>query len=211
MIPHLKTKPLSTENLNKGETVYGEELFYSKKSEWRTWNPKRSKLGAALLKKMTPHITDSSLILYLGASSGTTCSHLSDIVRKGMIFGVEFAPRMAREFVLLSERRPNLTPIVANAAKPEEYRGLVPQVDFLYQDVAQPNQTDIFLKNADLFLKKGGQAFLMVKSRSIDVTKNPKEVFKKVISELSPKLKILDKRRLEPYERDHMAILCKKE
>ncbi len=211
MIPHLKTKPLSTENLVPGKDVYGEALIKKKGKEWRLWEPKRSKLGAAILKGMRPHLEESSLVLYLGVSSGTTASHVSDIVRKGMVFGVEFAPRVGREFVLLAERRPNMAPIIANAAQPEKYRGLVPEVDFLYQDVAQPNQAEIFVDNADLFLKQGGQALFMVKSRSIDVTRNPKDVFKEVEKEVRKHFKVLETRRLEPFEKDHLAILCKKE
>ena len=204
------TKPLATETLVPGQSVYGERPFKKKNKEWRPWEAKRSKLAAALRKGMKIHLDESMLMLYLGASTGTTCSHVSDILRKGMVFGVEFAPRVAREFVLLSETRSNLTPIVADASQPDTY-DFVPEVDFLYQDVAQPNQAEIFLKNARKFLRKGGYALLMVKSRSIDVTKKPDRVFKQVEAALAKELKILDKRRLEPFERDHMAILCRKE
>lgn len=211
MIPHLITKPLATETLVPGQSVYGERLIKKKNREWRMWDPKRSKLAAAMRKGMTVHLEEDMLMLYLGASSGTTCSHISDILRKGMVFGVEFAPRVAREFVLLSETRHNLTPIVADAARPETYADSVPEVDFVYQDVAQPNQTEIFLKNVRTYLRKGGYGLLMVKSRSIDVTQKPDKIFKQVESELRKELKVLDKRRLEPFERDHIAILCKKE
>ena len=210
MIPHLITKPLATESLVPGQVVYGERLFEKDRKEYRPWDPKRSKLAAAMLKGMAVHIAEDNLVLYLGASTGTTCSHVSDIIRKGMLFGVEFAPRVGREFVLLAETRKNVTPIIADANQPNTYRHLVPQVDLLYQDVAQPNQAEIFLKNARMYLRKGGFGLLMVKSRSIDVTKDPMKVFKKVEEEVSKELKILDMRRLEPFERDHIAILCKK-
>lgn len=204
------TKPLATETLVPHQSVYGERLFKKKNKEWRPWEPRRSKMAAAMLKGMKIHLDASMLMLYLGASTGTTCSHISDILREGMVFGVEFAPRVGRDFVLLSETRKNLAPIIGDANKPESYRALVPEVDFLYQDVAQPNQTEIFLKNAKMYLRKGGYGLLMVKARSIDVSMNPNKIFKAVQKEVAGELKILDARRLEPYERDHIAILCKK-
>ena len=62
----------------------------------------------------------------------------------------------------------------------------------------------------DLFLKEKGYALLAIKARSIDVTKNPKEIFKQVRAELDKELIIIDSRILDPYQRDHCMFVCKK-
>ncbi len=202
-------RELATENLVPGQSVYGERLIRRKGKEFRLWNPKRSKIAAAILKGMKVPFKEDWKVLYLGVASGTTASHLSDIIRKGMIFGVDPAPRVLREFLLLSETRPNLVPLLKDANRPESYRDVVPEVDFLYQDVAQPNQAQILVKNANMYLKRGGLAFVAVKSRSIDVTANPKKVFNRFKRELHG-LEILDEKRLEPFEKDHLALLLRK-
>ena len=51
------------------------------KIEYRVWNPFRSKLGAAILSGVDNiHMPPGTKVLYLGAASGTTVSHVSDIV-----------------------------------------------------------------------------------------------------------------------------------
>ena len=51
------------------------------KIEYRVWNPFRSKLAAAILGGVDKiHIKPGSKVLYLGAASGTTVSHVADIV-----------------------------------------------------------------------------------------------------------------------------------
>ncbi len=187
------------------ESVYGERL----NGEYREWMPKRSKLGAGIYKNLRifPFKNDSR-VLYLGASSGTTCSHISDIVVDGMIFSVELSPRVFYKFMALVEKRKNLYPILADANHPERY-GFVPKVDIVFQDIAQKDQVNIFMKNCDAFLKKGGFGFLAVKSRSIDAVKSPKFVFKEVRKELQKRYKIVDERNLNPFERDHMLFVVK--
>ncbi len=70
-----------------GESVYGEKRVsiesgeVGEKIEYRVWNPFRSKLAAAILGGIDQiHIKPGSKVLYLGAASGTTVSHVSDIV-----------------------------------------------------------------------------------------------------------------------------------
>jgi len=202
-------RDFATENLVPGQSVYGERLIKKKGKEYRSWDSRRSKLAAAMLKRMKISFEKNWTVLYLGVASGTTASHLSDIIRDGMIFGVDPAPRVMRDFILLSETRPNLTPVFADANRPDLYRHVVPEVDFLYQDVAQPNQAQIFQKNADMYLKIDGMAFVAVKSRSIDVTANSRTVFEEFKRELRG-FKIVAETRLEPFEKDHLALLLKK-
>ena len=129
---------------------------------------------------------------------------------EGFVFGLDSSPRVLRDFIFLCEKRKNITALLEDANKPLDYVDKVCQVDILYQDIAQRNQPEIFLKNVDIFLKKGGYALFAVKSRSIDVTKNPKVIFQQVRSEIEKKLTIIDYRTLDPFELDHCMFICKK-
>ncbi|MBC8444202.1 fibrillarin-like rRNA/tRNA 2'-O-methyltransferase [Candidatus Woesearchaeota archaeon] len=205
-----KRKGIYTINAIPGKRVYDERLFKEGKTEYRQWDPERSKLSAALTKGISQTgITENSLILYLGSASGTTVSHLSDICTKGFIFAVEFAPRVMRDFIFMCEKRKNIAPFLESANHPENY-SQVPQVDVLYQDIAQRDQVGIFMKNYDKFLKKGGFGLLAIKARSIDVTKKPKQIFKQVMDELNQKTTVVDYRVLDPYEKDHAFFVVKK-
>lgn len=192
--------------IKPNKSVYGEKIV----GEYREWVAKRSKLGAALCKNLrTFAFKKDSIVLYLGASSGTTCSHLSDIVSEGMIFGVDLAPRIFYKFVELSKERKNLYPILADANKMEEY-SFVPKCDVIFQDIAQKDQVRIFLNNCSKFLKSNGTAYLSVKSRSIDVTKKPMHVFETVRRQLKEKMIVLEERGLHPFEKDHALFAVKR-
>lgn len=201
---------LATCNLTPGLRVYGEKIVEYDDRELRLWDPRRSKLAAAILNglEIFPFHKDSK-ILYLGASTGTTPSHLSDITPDGLIYCVEFSPRMMRDLVDLSQLRGNLIPLLDDATKPHNYLHMVEKVDVLYSDVAQPKQSELFMDNMRLFLKEEGIGILMLKARSIDVTRNPKEVFQEEESKLKTNgFRVLEKIDLEPYEKDHMAFIC---
>jgi fibrillarin-like pre-rRNA processing protein len=201
-----------TQSLVPGFSVYGERLVREGGVEYREWDPTRSKLAAAIMNGCPNiFIRKSQTILYLGAASGTTVSHVSDMVGDdGFIFALDFAPRVVRDLVFVCEKRQNIAPLLENALHPETYKDRVTEVDVVYQDIAQRDQVKIFLKNCDMFLKKGGYGLFCVKSRSIDVTRKPKDVFRQVFSELEKGITIIDSRDLSPYERDHMMFLCKK-
>ncbi len=205
-------KRVYTINLTPGKRVYDEKLVKEKRVEYREWNCRKSKLAAAILKG-SPNIfiRKNDVVLYLGCSTGTTVSHVSDIVgRDGFIFGVDFAPRVMREMVFVAEDRKNIAPILGDANRPESYVDRVCMVDVVYQDIAQRNQVDIFLKNVKMFLKKEGYCLLVVKARSVDVTKKPKVIFSEVKQRLEKELIIIDYRTLEPYQLDHCMFVCKK-
>ncbi|MGC9009619.1 MAG: fibrillarin-like rRNA/tRNA 2'-O-methyltransferase [Sulfolobales archaeon] len=200
---------LATKNLVPGRRVYGERLFNWRGVEYREWNAYRSKLGAALLRglKELP-ISPGHKILYLGAGSGTTASHVSDIVGiSGMIYAVEFAPRVMRDLILVAESRRNLIPILADARTPLKYRFIVDLVDGLYADIAQPDQANIVADNAELFLKDQGYLLMAIKARSVDVTLEPSEVYKREIDTLKSRgFEIIDVVHLEPFDKDHAMV-----
>jgi len=200
---------LATKNLTPGHRVYMEKLYRIGGEEYREWNLYRSKLAGALANGLSEQpIREGHRILYLGIASGTTASHISDIIGpSGRIYGVEFAPRVMRELVLVAEVRKNIYPILGDARKPHEYRHVVETVDGIYADVAQPDQAAIVADNASLFLKDGGYLLLAIKARSIDVTKEPSEIYKREIDTLKQRgFEILDVVHLEPYDKDHAMI-----
>ncbi len=208
------SKTLATKNLARGIKVYDERLIEYEGIEYRTWNAYKSKLAGALLKGLRElPILPSSKLLYLGSSTGTTVSHVSDIVgEKGIIYAVDFAPRVMREFLeKCAKHRNNVIPILADARVPLSYLDLIEEVDVIYIDVAQPEQAKILADNADLFLKKRGKALFAIKASSIDVTKEPTEVFRKEISVLENRgFKIIQKIHLEPYDKDHAMVYLEK-
>lgn len=197
---------LYTKNLGKG-SVYGERFI----GKYREWVSNRSKLSAAILKGIREiGIKKGDTVLYLGASSGTTASHVSDIVEKeGAVFCIDSAYRMVRDLVFVCEDRPNMYPLLENANFPERYSTIFPKVDVIYQDVAVRDQVNMLKKNADVFLKKNGYLLVAIKARSIDISKRPEEIFREVEKEFKKHYKIIDKKRLEPYEKDHMFFVMK--
>jgi len=207
------TRFLATENLTPGRKVYGEQLVSQGSREYRLWDPYRSKLGALIMKgvKRLP-LKAGDRVLYLGAASGTTASHVSDIVGQGgRVYCVEFSPRSMRDLVNnVCQYRPNMIPVLEDARFPEKYRSLVGIVNVIYCDIAQPEQARVLADNADMFLKKGGESFLAVKARSIDVAKKPNEVFKAEVEVLRERgFKIHECLSLEPYDRDHMMVVAR--
>jgi fibrillarin-like pre-rRNA processing protein len=217
---YYKDDKIATINLVPGLKVYGEELVQEietinekeEEVEYRFWNPRRSKLAAALLNGMKNlDLKSTDKVLYLGASTGTTVSHISDIVKEGIIYAVEFSPITMRKLSRLANNRPNIAPILADATKPKRYLSLLEKVDFIYCDVAQPKQTELFLENIKLFLKEDKKALITIKARSINVSQNPKKVFKEEEEKLiTSGFKIIEKTKLEPYEKDHLALLIER-
>ncbi len=208
------TQKLATRNLVPGQRVYGEKLYKIKGTEYREWIPYRSKLAGAILKELkNVPLKEGDTVLYLGAATGTTPSHVSDIIgEKGRLYGVEFSPRVMREFLLIAKTRKNIIPILGDARKPQEYSHIVESVDVIYADVAQPEQSFLIIDNARWFLKKNGHLFFAIKARSIDVTKEPTEIYKREIDRLKEGgFKILEVVHLEPYDRDHAMVVAEYE
>lgn len=199
-------KDLLTVNAAPGKTVYGERLLAVNGVEYRAWNPHRSKLAAAILLGARDFgLDESTKVLYLGAASGTTASHVSDIVANGVVHCVEISERSFRDLVAVCETRRNMIPHMADANQPEEYAHIIEGVELVYQDIAQRNQVDIFVRNMAAFDAEHG--LLMLKSRSINVNRRPKEVFAEVRKDLASRSfnvrKVID---LERYAKDHAAF-----
>ncbi len=182
--------------------VYGERMLAGA----RVWDPFRSKLAALYYAGTGIELTPEMKVLYLGAANGTTVSHVADYAE--VVYAVEVAPRPMQDLLEVARRRGNIVPIMADASRPEQYAPLVEAIDLLYQDVAQPDQASILIRNC-VFLRKGGKAILMLKTRSVDIRKTPEEVFHDTITELKDAgLVVTESVWLSPYHKDHAAIVC---
>jgi fibrillarin-like pre-rRNA processing protein len=203
---------LVTRNMTPGRTYYGEPTYTVDGVEYRSWNPTRSKLAAAIMKGIeNVPVRPGARVLYLGAASGTTVSHVSDILGEtGHVWALDFAPRALRDLLdKVARYRSNVSPILGDANNPMEYSSLVPMVDTVFADVAQPNQAEIMVKNASMFLERGGWAMLSIKSRSVDVRQRPRDVYEAQVGVLEGGgLKVRELVELDPYEKDHAIALA---
>jgi len=210
-----KEDALVTRNLVPGVSVYGEkrisvEQAEGEKIEYRVWNPFRSKLAASILAGVDNiHIKPGAKVLYLGAASGTSVSHVSDLVGPtGAVYAVEFSHRSGRDLVNMAKQRPNVVPIIEDARHPQKYRMLVPMVDVVFADVAQPDQARIVGLNASYFLKNGGNFVISIKASCIDSTAPPEAVFAREVKKMQEmQMKPKEQVTLEPYERDHAMVV----
>ena len=165
-----------TQNATPGKRVYGEQLKRISGQEFRKWDPYRSKIAAGLLRtKQKPEQLlpqPGSSVLYLGAGHGTTISHVHDIVcgpknqSKGRVLGVDISPRCIRDLLFLAEKRPGFIPILADARKNDWQNAMHHRVDWLFQDVSQTGQLDIFLDTCGNHLKPEGKALFSFKMAS---------------------------------------------
>lgn len=189
-------------------SVYGERIM----DGLRIWDPFRSKLAALHRKCQSPKflgLSRDSRVLYLGAATGTTVSHVSDIVCDGLVYALEISPRSMRQLLMLAESRHNIIPILGDASSPESYSDMVEPVEMVYQDVAQRNQAKIAASNSKRYLKTGGTLVLMIKTRSIDSCASPKEVLAGELEELHS-VEVLLVMDLLPYHHDHWAVVAKR-
>ncbi len=211
-----KTDTLASLNMVPGISVYGEKRAEcvaendTEKKEYRLWNPYRSKLAAAIYGGVESiHMPPGCKVLYLGAASGTTVSHVSDVIGPtGSVYAIEFSHRSGRDLVDMAKRRPNIVPIIEDARTPAKYRMLVPMVDVIFMDVAQPDQARILALNAQYFLKNDGYFVISVKANCIDSTIAAPVVFANEVEKMKKdKLKPLEQVTLEPFERDHCVVV----
>jgi rRNA 2'-O-methyltransferase fibrillarin len=124
------------------------------------------------------YIKPGAKVLYLGGASGTTVSHVSDIIGEtGVVYAIEYSERSGRDLVNMAKKRPNVIPIIEDARKPYKYRMVTGMVDVIFSDVAQPDQARIIIINAQHYLKNGGGFVFSIKANCIDSTAEPAAVF----------------------------------
>lgn len=218
---------LVTRNLTPGESVYGEKRIsvvsapsdtnksgepIATKMEYRVWNPFRSKIAAGILGGLDNiYIRPGAKVLYLGAASGTSVSHVADIVGPtGNVYAVEFSHRSGRDLINMAMKRTNVIPIIEDARHPTKYRMLVGMVDVVFADVAQPDQARIVGLNSHLFLKDKGGVLVSIKANCIDSTAPAEAVFANEVKKLrEERIKPSEQLTLEPFERDHCIVVGK--
>ena len=204
---------LYTKNLDVGYRVYGEKLIEYRGEEYREWDPFRSKLAALILENPARNfLSEDFNCLYLGASSGTTISHLSDILRSSVIYGVEFAERSIRQLIQNTSSRKNIIPILGDARHPESYaNSIFTKADIIYQDVAQPNQAEIAIHNCNYYLKDDGILILAIKSQSIDSIQKSERIYakeKKILEKAD--YNIIESVNIHRYASNHIVLIVKK-
>ncbi|OBT58109.1 hypothetical protein VE04_02304 [Pseudogymnoascus sp. 24MN13] len=199
-----KEDMLVTKNMAPGESVYGEKRISventagvnddgtpnTTKTEYRVWNPFRSKLAAGVLGGLDEiFIKPGAKVLYLGAASGTSVSHVADIVGPtGTVFAVEFSHRSGRDLINMATHRTNVIPIIEDARHPLRYRMRVSMADVIFADV-------------------GGGVVISIKANCIDSTAAPEAVFTREVQKMrEEKMKPLEQLTLEPFERDHCVV-----
>lgn len=195
---------LYTRNAAPGEQVYGEPLVELEGAEYRRWVPSRSKLAAAVENAADLGLRQDSEVVYLGAASGTTVSHVSDIVSEEFVTAVEFSRDVARDLLEVAETRGNIAPVVADARRPAEYQSFIQTPDVLVQDVSQRDQVEIFERNAER-LFDSGKGLLVVKAGAIDSSAEPEEVFERVEDGIS--LEVEDIVDLSPFYTDQCLLV----
>lgn len=203
-----KNNDIYTESASN-KSVYGENFVTENGSSYREWDASRSKAGAAVRKDVDLGINREDDVLYLGAASGTTVSHFSDILTDGFIYAVEYSETVIRDLVDVAEERENIAPILGNARKPDEYTDIVEQSDVVFQDISQSDQADIFIRNCEKYLNKNGVALLSVKAKSISTSEEPEKIFEEVKQKLLEEFNIVKETTLEPYEKDHLILKMK--
>ncbi|WP_363463951.1 fibrillarin-like rRNA/tRNA 2'-O-methyltransferase [Halogeometricum borinquense] len=187
-----------------GKTVYGEPRD---DDGWRAWDAGRSKLGAMFEYGMDTGLVGDETVLYLGAASGTTVSHVADFA--GPTYAVEFAARPVRDLLGVAEARDNLFPLLKDARKPETYAHIVEaDLDCIVQDVATRGQATVANRNRQ-FLRDDGRLLAVIKARSEDVTADPDDVFEDVLTELREAYEILETTRLDRFHDDHLGVVAR--
>lgn len=207
-ISYILTKDSYSDNINQNKKIkFNNEIY-------RVWNYKKSKLGTLYKKKCKgiPSFKNKN-ILYLGASYGTTVSHISDILynENGIIYAVEISEFSMKSLINISKIRKNILPIFSNAYYPETYNFIVNNIDIIYQDISQINQFEIAMRNVDYYLNINGFLILILKARSISSTLEIEKIYNEEIKKIrsNNKLKIINIINLKPYYNDHLCIIAK--
>tara|TARA_Y100000766_G_scaffold56535_1_gene46021 strand:- start:889 stop:1575 length:687 start_codon:yes stop_codon:yes gene_type:complete len=216
-------RTLWTLNAVPKKAVYGESLRNFSGTEFRRWDPTRSKLGAALVRtRRAPELLlpeEGTTVLYLGAGHGTSISHLHDHLcgaendLSGRLVAVDLAPRCLRELTHMAKSRPGLVPVLGDARKHAAWGVLLPRkVNWLFQDVAQAGQVDIFVAACRRFLERNGTGLLSLKAASERWTGEGEEaLFTSVEQTLeSSGFEVEERIELAGYEDNHVLFAVRK-
>lgn len=200
---------LWTETVGQEPAVYGERWTESDGRPYRSFEPTRSKLSAAIVKEWSgPVPAPGEGWLYLGAASGTTASHVADLVGPtGRVYAVERSLRPFSRLLALSERWPNLLPILGDARDPTSYGAIVPPVHGVYADIAQADQVEIVLSNTSLFLEgNAGSVLMALKTASMGRDATAVQHVRLAEEQLAQSIDLEPSVRLDPFHRGHYFL-----
>ncbi|MGA3021945.1 MAG: fibrillarin-like rRNA/tRNA 2'-O-methyltransferase [Thermoplasmata archaeon] len=198
-----------TEAVGDPPPVYGERWTEVADRRYRLFEPGRSKLAAAVVRGWAGDLpAPGERWLYLGAATGTTASHVADLVGpEGRVYAVERSVRPFARLLALSERWPNLRPILGDARDPLAYASLVPPVDGVYTDIAQADQLDIVLRNAELLLTgEGARLLVALKTASMGRHRSAaghRESAEQTLAEMTT---LFPSVPLEPFHKAHFMV-----
>ena len=219
----LDRRTLWTLNAVPGADVYGESLRRFSGKEHRRWDPNRSKLGAGMLRTkgdpadLLP--AQGATVLYLGAGHGTSVSHLYDHLCgaenrfNGRLVCVDLAPRCLRDLTFMAKNRPGLVPVLGDARQHAAWGVLLPtKVPWLFQDVAQAGQVDIFLSACERFLQPGGTGLLSLKAASERWTGEGETALFQGVEDrlLAHNYAVIEAVELTGYEDNHRLFIVQK-
>ncbi len=200
---------LFTEAVGMPPPVYGERWVDTGARSYRSFEPGRSKLSAGIVHDWAgPIPAEGERWLYLGAASGTTASHIADLVGpSGRVYALERSPRPFARLLALAERWPNLLPILADAREPRTYAPLVPAVDGVYADIAQPDQVEIVRRNAELYLgRAGGSVLFALKTASMGRDRDASAHLAAAEREIAAGVDLAPSVRLDPFHKGHYLV-----
>ncbi|MGA8303320.1 MAG: fibrillarin-like rRNA/tRNA 2'-O-methyltransferase [Thermoplasmata archaeon] len=200
---------LFTEAVGAPPPVYGERWVDAGEVAYRAFEPGRSKLSAGIVREWSgPIPSEGERWLYLGAATGTTASHISDLVGpSGRVYALERSPRPFARLLALAERWPNLLPVIADARDPRLFASLVPPVDGLYADIAQPDQVEIVRRNAELFLARAGAAVVFaLKTASMGRDREPAAHLAAAERDIAFGVDLVPSVRLDPFHKGHYLV-----
>jgi fibrillarin-like pre-rRNA processing protein len=198
-----------TESVGELPPVYGERWVDTGSRVFRSFEPGRSKLSAGIVHDWAgPVPAERERWLYLGAASGTTASHVADLVGpSGRVYALERSPRPFSRLLAFAERWPNVLPILADAREPRTYSRLVPPVDGVYADIAQPDQVEIVRRNAELFLTgPGASVVFALKTASMGRDREASGHLAAAEQELARTADLAPSVRLDPFHKGHYLV-----
>lgn len=197
-----------TETVGRPPAVYGERWAAPQGRPLRAWDPTRSKLAAALARGFDGDLPGpGERWLYLGAATGTTVSHVADLVgAEGRVYALERSVRAFARLLTFAERWPNVLPVLADARRPDGYSPLVPPVDGLYADIADPHQVEIVLANAGRFLRSAGKLLVALKTSSMGRERSAPEHLESALEALSVEFEPDRPTSLSPFHRAHYLV-----
>lgn len=197
-----------SETVGAPPSVYGERWVERDGRALRAWGPARSKLSAALGAGWEgPLPREGQRWLYLGAATGTTASHVADLVGPtGAVFAVEKSARPFQKLLALAQRWENLRPLFADARSLPADSYAPSLVDGLYADLPQPDQVEIVLRCAQRFVKEPGCVLMALKTASMGRELSAPAHLEAAEMQLARFLTLERTVRLAPWHRGHYLV-----